>query len=375
MTLEADRFYMDLALKLAARAMGRTSPNPMVGCVVVKGGRIVGRGFHEKAGLPHAEINALAEAGEEARGADLYVTLEPCSHHGRTPPCAEAVIKAGVKRVVAAMADPNPEVSGRGLKLISDAGIETVTGVKGEEAALLNEAFRLSIVEKRPFVHLKLAATLDGKTATATGHSRWVTGKESREEVHRLRDRAGAILVGVGTALADDPLLTVRLPGKPERAIKRFILDGRLRIGEWLKMLSPEMARETAIFTALGSDPLKAERLRALGAEVHEIPTGEGVVLPLGKVLEKIYALGHMELLVEGGEGTARTFVDAGLVDRFHFFYSTRILGGSDAVGMVGGISPERMDMALRLKDVQTGRFGTDIYVTGLPSKPADKGE
>lgn len=369
MTPEADRFYMDLALQLAARAMGRTSPNPMVGCVVVKDGRIIGRGYHHAAGLPHAEVNALAEAGENARGADLYVTLEPCSHHGRTPPCAEAVVRSGIKRVVTAMTDPNPEVAGRGLKLLADAGMETVTGVRGEEAALLNEAFILSITEKRPFVHLKLAATLDGKTATATGHSKWITGEESREEVHRLRDRCGAILIGSGTALADDPLLTVRLPGRPERAIKRFVLAGRLRLGEGLKMLAPGASAHTAVFTAEGADPSKIGRLRALGAAVYEFPVGGDGLLPLGKVLEKIYSLGHMELLVEGGADTARTFTDAGLVDRFHFFYSTRILGGADAAGMVGGPSPSGMDMALKLKGVEVGRFGTDIYVTGVPDR------
>lgn len=368
MTAEADRFYMGLALELARRGVGRTSPNPAVGCVVARDGRVVGRGFHPAAGEPHAEVFALEEAGPEARGADLYVTLEPCAHHGRTPPCADRVLAAGIRRVVAAMEDPNPRVAGGGLRRLREAGVEVAVGVGQAEARRLNEGFCLSIRERRAFVHLKLAATLDGKIATRTGHSRWVTSPESRERGHRLRDACGAVLVGVGTAAADDPRLTVRLPGEPERRIRRVVLDPRLRCPENLAILAPGEARHTVLACAREIDGARTRLFEARGARVLALPR-RGACLDLEALLAALYAQGTMEVLVEGGSDTARSFLDAGLVDRVHLFLAPRLLGGRDAVPMVGGASPERMDEAWGLEELEVERVGPDLYLTGIPRR------
>ncbi|GAB4267116.1 MAG: bifunctional diaminohydroxyphosphoribosylaminopyrimidine deaminase/5-amino-6-(5-phosphoribosylamino)uracil reductase RibD [Deferrisomatales bacterium] len=364
MNREADRFYMGIALDLARKGLGRTSPNPAVGCVVARDGRIVGRGYHPQAGQPHAEVFALEEAGEQARGAELFVTLEPCAHQGRTGPCAERVVDSGVRRVVVATRDPNPQVAGRGLEILRRAGLEVEVGVREAEARRLNEAFFLSIRERRPFVHLKLAATLDGKTATGAGDSRWISSPESRRRVHALRDRCGAVIVGVGTAVADDPRLTVRLEGRPERRIPRFVLDPSLRAPPTLWMLSGEEAAFTT-------------RVCARGALSGRDP-GPGPVLPvdapegrldLAALLAHLYARGIMEVLVEGGSETARRFLDAGLVDRIHLFLSPRLLGGRDARPVLGGRSPERIDEARAVDELEVERVGPDLYLTGVPRK------
>ncbi len=367
MTPEADRFFMGLALELARKAAGRTSPNPMVGCVVAREGRVIGRGFHPAAGRPHAEVFALDEAGAGARGADLYVTLEPCAHHGRTPPCVDRVIGSGVRRVVAAMADPNPAVAGEGLERLQDAGIQVTVGVREAEARRMNEAFCLSIRERRAFVHLKLAATLDGRIATRTGHSQWITSEESRLRVHRLRDACGAIIVGVGTAVADDPRLTVRLPESPERRILRIALDPDLRIPNGLAMLQPEEASYTAIACSDGADPQRAGELEARGVRLLRLPTLDGR-LALDALLASLYAEGVMEVLVEGGGETARSFLDAGLADRVHLFLAPKLLGGRDAVSMLGGTSPAQMGEARALVDLEVERIGSDLYLTGIPA-------
>lgn len=367
-TAEADRFYMDLALELARTAAGHTSPNPMVGCVVARDGKVIGRGFHPRAGEPHAEVFALNEAGQGARGADLYVTLEPCSHHGRTPPCADRVIEAGVRRVVAATEDPNPRVSGRGVRRLREAGVEVLVGVRQTEAQRLNEAFNLSIRRERAFVHLKLAATLDGRIATRTGDSRWISCEESRLRVHRLRDRCQAVVVGVGTAVADNPRLTARLPGQPERRPLRVVIDPRLRLPDSLSLLSPGEADSTLIACGPGPDPGRAKELRERGVEVLPLPLSGGR-LDLGELLRVLYARGMMEVLVEGGGETARTFLDAGLVDRMHVFLSPRILGGADSLPMVGGSGPDSIDEAWGLGDVEVERVGPDLYITGVPGR------
>jgi len=363
-TEAADRFYMEVALALAREGLGRTSPNPAVGCVVVRDGRIVGRGFHPRAGEPHAEVFALEQAGPAARGAHLYVTLEPCSHHGRTPPCADRIVAAGVRRVVAAMADPNPAVAGRGLARLRRAGLEVRVGVAEAEARRLNEAFCLSVVQRRAFVHLKLAATLDGKTATASGDSRWITSAQSRERVHRLRDRCGVVLVGVGTAEADNPRLSVRLPGRPERRCLRVVLDPRARIPMGLSMLEPAEAPFTLVVCGPRAEPSRQRALEARGARVLEVWEEAGG-LDLGGLLTRLYDMGHMEVLVEGGAETARRFLDAGLVDRLHLFYAPKLLGGRDAVPMVGGPSPDHIAQAREVAELEIERIGPDLYVTG----------
>jgi diaminohydroxyphosphoribosylaminopyrimidine deaminase/5-amino-6-(5-phosphoribosylamino)uracil reductase len=364
-----DRSYMCLALELAARGAGRTHPNPMVGCVIVKEGCIVGRGYHKAAGLAHAEVVALDEAGENARGATLYVTLEPCSHHGRTPPCADAVIAAGVSRVVVATKDPNPLVAGRGLAKIERAGIATLVGVERERALRLNEAFMLGVVKERAFVHLKLAATLDGKIATATGDSKWVTSPESRAKVHRLRDQVSAVLVGVQTAQDDDPRLTVRLPGKAERQLLRVVLDPALRISDTLWMLAPENAANTLLVCTREAHADRVARLEELGAKVLRAPPSACGGLDVEFVLRELYRLGHLEVLLEGGGRAARSFLDAGMVDRVHLYYAPKLLGGSDALSMVGGASPGKMSSAFDLDELEVSRVGPDIYVTGVISR------
>lgn len=364
MTAEADRFYMALALDLARQGLGRTSPNPAVGCVVTRDGQILGRGYHAAAGKPHAEVVALREAGSRAAGSDLYVSLEPCAHHGRTPPCAELVARSGVRRVVAATRDPNPRVAGQGIEILRTAGIRVDVGVLEAEAARMNEAFFLSIRDKRPYVHLKLAATLDGKIATRTGDSRWISSEQSRRRVHELRDRCGAVVVGVSTAAQDNPRLTVRLPGRPERCILRFVLDPVLRIPSELHLLSREEAAHTVLVCSDRASPERIAALQGKGAAVLCVSEVSGR-LDLGPVLEDVYRRGRMELLVEGGSETARAFLDAGFVDRIHIFLSPRILGGRDAVPLVGGVSPERIEEALRLAEVEVDQVGPDVYVTG----------
>jgi diaminohydroxyphosphoribosylaminopyrimidine deaminase/5-amino-6-(5-phosphoribosylamino)uracil reductase len=338
----------------------------MVGCVVARDGRIVGRGFHPSPGQPHAEIHALRAAGEKARGADVYVTLEPCCHHGRTPPCVEALLAAKPRRVVVAIEDPNPQVSGGGIRTLREAGIAVDVGVLAGEALRLNEAFALSVVARRSFVHLKLAATLDGRIATREGDSRWITSPGSRERVHELRDRCGAVLVGVGTVLADDPRLTVRLPGREERPITRVVLDPALRAPAGCRMLAPEAAAHTVLACSERAEAERGDRYRGLGCEVLPLPGRRGQ-LDLARLLVELYRRGRMELLVEGGGETARRFLDAGLVDRVHLFYAPKLLGGSDAVGMLGGASPERISDALELGDLEVERVGPDLYVTGRP--------
>ena len=368
MSAEADRFYMGLALELARRGVGRTSPNPAVGCVVVREGRVIGRGFHPAAGQPHAEIFALQEAGEAARGADLFVTLEPCAHRGRTPPCTDRLIEAGLRRVVAAMEDPNPAVAGRGLARLREAGVAVAVGVEETQARRLNEAFALSIRERRAFVHLKLAATLDGRIATRSGDSRWVSCEESRRRVHGLRDACGAVVVGVGTAVADDPLLTVRVADRPERHILRGILDPDLRAPPSLRLFARPGSDHTVVACSSGAAPAAARALGETGARILRLPTAGGL-LDLATLLSTVYEWGVMEVLVEGGAQTARSFLDAGLVDRFHLFLAPRLLGGTDAVPVLGGGSPERMEEAVALHEMEIERVGTDLYVTGVPHR------
>jgi diaminohydroxyphosphoribosylaminopyrimidine deaminase/5-amino-6-(5-phosphoribosylamino)uracil reductase len=266
------------------------------------------------------------------------------------------------------MTDPNPRVSGAGLQKLRDSGIEVTAGLREPEARRMNEAFCLSIQARRAFVHVKLAATLDGRIATRTGHSRWITSEASRLRVHRLRDACGAIIVGARTAAADDPKLTVRLPGKPERRIRRVVLDPLLRTPTSLAMLRPDEAPYTVIACSAEPDAERADRLEGCGVSVLRLPTADGR-LDLGALLARLYAEGTMEVLVEGGGETARGFLEAGLADRVHLFLAPKLLGGRDAIPMLGGTSPDRMEEALTLADLEVERVGPDLYVTGLPAR------
>ncbi|MBP2644812.1 MAG: ribD [Firmicutes bacterium] len=359
--MDQDYEYMQVALTLARRATGRTSPNPMVGAVLVKDGQIVGQGYHRKAGTPHAEVHALAEAGQNAAGATLYVTLEPCSHYGRTGPCAKAVIEAGIKRVVVAMTDPNPLVAGRGLVLLREAGLEVVEGIMAEEAARLNEVFIKWVSTGLPFGVLKTATTLDGKIATQSGHSKWITGENARQGVHELRDTYDAILVGIGTVLADNPALTTRLPqgGKnPTRVIVDSFARTPLNAQVMCDGLAPTLI---AVTEQAPRDNIAA--LQAKGAEVLVVPQKENRVD--ARALFRI--LGERAItsvMIEGGAEINASVLNANLVDKVYTYIAPKIIGGKGAPGSVGGMGPERIEEAVLLEDMSVTACGEDILVT-----------
>jgi diaminohydroxyphosphoribosylaminopyrimidine deaminase/5-amino-6-(5-phosphoribosylamino)uracil reductase len=359
---DPDQRHMKRAIALARKGLGRTSPNPVVGCVIVSHGQVVGEGWHRKAGTPHAEIHALAEAGPRARGADVYVTLEPCSHHGRTPPCADALVAAGVGRVVAGMTDPNPKVMGQGLARLQVAGIPVVTGLLEPECRRLNEPFIKHVTTGLPFVICKTAMTLDGRIATASGDSRWITGERSRRYVHRLRDRFDAIMVGVGTVLADDPLLTCRLPGGRDPI--RVVVDSRLRTPPSAQLLAPDSAAATLIATLPGNDAARCA-LDEAGAEIITCSQGSGFV-DLHELLRKLGARGVQSVLLEGGGTLAGAFLRQGLIDRLLFFLAPKLVGG-DGPGPFAGAGVDRMAEANGLTISRVVRFGEDILVEAYP--------
>jgi diaminohydroxyphosphoribosylaminopyrimidine deaminase/5-amino-6-(5-phosphoribosylamino)uracil reductase len=357
-------FFMRLALREAAKGLGRTSPNPAVGAVLVKGGRVVARGHHSRAGGPHAEVVAIRAAGARARGADLYTTLEPCDHYGRTPPCSIAVLEAGVRRVFVGSADPNPLVNGKGIARLRAAGVEVVPDVLRAECDALNAHWFKYIRERRPYVTLKAAVTLDGRIATRTGDARWVTGEAARRWVHRLRDRVDAVLVGAGTARADDPLLTTRLPGGRGRDAVRVVLDTDLSLPARLALLNPRSQAPTVVAHASA----RTRRVRP-GVELLRCRRGKGGV-DLRDLLEKLAARGVTHLLVEGGARVHARFLAEGLVDRVAVFVAPKLLG-SDGVPLLAVGGPARMADALRLDEVQVEKVGEDVLVLGRPVRPA----
>ena len=358
-----DENYMRMALRLAERARGRTSPNPMVGAVVVKGGRVISRGYHRRAGEPHAEAIALKKAGGAAKGATLYVTLEPCSHtNKRTPPCSPIVIKSGVKRVVIAMIDPNPQVSGGGVKALRSAGIGVVTGVLEAEARKLNEAFVKHVTTGMPFVTLKIAQTLDGKIATASGESKWITGKEAREEGHRLRDAHDAILVGINTVLKDDPALTCRIPGGRDPI--RVIVDTRLRTPLGAKVIAQKSSAKTYIATLPGPPKEKFSKLLAAGAEIL-IARGTRGHIDLRPLMKMLVRFGVTSVLIEGGAEVNASALRSGIVDKVVMFIAPAIMAGRDSLCSIGGISPKKLGHAIRLADVTSRFVGQDLMVEG----------
>ena len=354
--------FMRRALELAQMAEGDTSPNPMVGAVIVDGdGNIVGEGYHHKAGQPHAEINTLAAAGDKAKGATVYVTLEPCSHYGRTGPCCEALIKAGVKRVVSAVTDPNPLVAGRGLNRLREAGIEVTEHVCEDEAKKLNEKFFFWITHKRPFVSLKYAMTLDGRLAAAGGDSKWITGTEARTYAHYLRKTHDAVLVGKNTVLQDDCELTTRMvEGKNPI---RIVLDSKATIPLNAKILNGEAKTIVAVSEAVPQDKLD-ELQKLTTVEVLKLPQRNGH-LDLQALLEKLAAMEITSVLLEGGSEVHGAFNDAGLAERVYAFIAPKIIGGKNAIGPVGGIGSTDMGKALKLHGVEYKQLGADFLITG----------
>jgi len=354
---------MRMALELAAEGRGFTSPNPMVGAVIVKDGEVVGRGWHEFAGGPHAEVNAIAEAGEQARGATLYVTLEPCNHYGRTPPCTTAVLAAGISRVVTAMDDPNPKVTGGGNACLRENGVEVVTGILEPEARRLNAFFLKHVRTGRPYVILKCAATLDGKIATQSGDSRWVTGEAARAYVHELRHAVDGIMVGVNTIRADDPRLTTRREHGRSRDPVRIILDTRLTIPEDAKVLQGESVSGTLIVSGQLSDNAQRQRLIDRGIRILDIPAKEDRI-DLDALMDHLGGMGITSLLVEGGGQLSAGVLRAGVVDRICFFYAPKILGG-DGISLCSGPGPEKMADAIRVANMDVRRFGDDFLIEG----------
>jgi diaminohydroxyphosphoribosylaminopyrimidine deaminase/5-amino-6-(5-phosphoribosylamino)uracil reductase len=359
----ADEKYMRMALRLAEKARGRTSPNPMVGAVVVKDGKIISRGWHRKAGEPHAEAIALKKAGAAAEGATLYVTLEPCSHTGkRTPPCSPLVIQSGITRVVVAMIDPNPKVSRGGVKTLSAAGIDVITGVVEAEARKLNEAYIKHITTGMPFVTLKIAQTLDGKIATSSGESKWITGEKAREEAHRLRDINDAILVGINTVLKDNPSLTTRIPGG--RDPLRVIVDSTLRIPLNAKVLTQKSPVKTIVATVAGAPKNKIVKLQKAGVEVLVVKSAQGRV-ELRDLMKKLGKRDIMSVLVEGGAEINFSALKSGIVDKAVLFIAPTLMMGKDALCSIGGASPVKLNQALRLSEVTSRFVGQDLMIEG----------
>ena len=356
---------MRLALAQARRARGRTSPNPLVGAVLAKDGQIIACGYHQKAGTPHAEINALTQAGAQAAGATLYLTLEPCSHHGRTPPCCEAVAASGVVRVVAGMTDPNPLVAGRGLRYLAERGIEATVGVLEKECRELNLSFCRWITSGLPWVILKAGLSLDGRIAVKSGRPGWITGEASRRRVHRLRDEVDAILVGIGTALADDPALTTRLPGRGHRDPLRVVLDRELRLPVAARMLNQESTASTLVFCGPGADPARREALERAGALIAGVGLGADGQLDLPAVLAELGRRQVTSLLVEGGSRVLTSFWRQGLAQQVMLFYGPLFLGG-DGLPFIGPLGLGGVERARRLREVRCRRIDDDVLIEGL---------
>jgi diaminohydroxyphosphoribosylaminopyrimidine deaminase / 5-amino-6-(5-phosphoribosylamino)uracil reductase len=367
-----DQTYMKLALEQAALGRGYTSPNPMVGAVVVKEGTIVGQGYHQRVGGAHAEVNALEAAGEAARGATLYVTLEPCNHTGRTPPCTRRVVAAGIRRVVVAMLDPNPDVTGGGCQLLKANGLEVATGVCEAEARVLNEVFIKYVRTKRPFVLLKCALTLDGQLATRTGDSKWVTGPEARAVVHELRHTLDAIMVGRRTIDADNPSLTTRREQGEGRVSgrdpARVVLDSRLSIDPEARILRLDSDAATYLIHGPAVDAGRRAVFKDRGARLIEVPAGTGG-LDLEAAMDVLGDAGITSILLEGGGHLIASALQAKLVDKVNLFYAPKLLGGNDGVPMCTGPGPEKMADALTLSRVRVATFGPDMMVEGyLPT-------
>ncbi len=362
-----DRKFMRQALSLARKGIGRTSPNPPVGCVLVRSGRVVGRGFHVYDLRDHAEARAIAEAGMGAKGATAYVTLEPCSHYGRTPPCAELLIRSGVRRVVIPMIDPNPKVAGAGVSLLRSAGVSVEVGILAEEACRVIEPFACHALHGRPLVVSKVGMSLDGRIATSSGESRWITSPEGRGFGQDLRLELDAILVGSGTVLADDPELTYRGRAPKARPLLRVILDGRLRISPSARILRSGPSGSSLVFCRKDPPHRKRRALEAAGAEV--IPVSAGAAgLDLHRVLEKLAGMGILGVLVEGGSSVHWSFAAAELVDKFYFLIAPIIIGGKHAVPSIGGAGYRSLSSLPRYRFLSRFMAGSDLVLETYPS-------
>jgi diaminohydroxyphosphoribosylaminopyrimidine deaminase/5-amino-6-(5-phosphoribosylamino)uracil reductase len=356
-------YFMRMALNLAKKGQGYTSPNPMVGAVIVKDGEVVGRGYHQAAGQAHAEVNAIADAGTKSQGASLYVNLEPCNHTGRTPPCTRKILQAGIRRVIVAMADPHTKAGG-GAVFLRQHGIDVLMGVCEKQAAILNEAFVKYVNTGRPFVILKCAATLDGRIATRTGDSRWVTGEKARRFVHRLRHAVDAIMVGIGTIRADNPSLTTRLYSKKGADPVRIILDTHLSISPEAGVLTLDSDAETILITGKGAAKAKKKRIQQKRVRVIEQPVKEGRI-DLQSLMARLGSEGITSLLVEGGSRVLAAALSSGIVDKALFFYAPKILGGDDGIPICRGPGPVLMKDSIQLENIRVQRFAEDVLIEG----------
>src|SRR5437588_7597370 len=361
-----ERAMMTRALDLAARGIANVSPGPLVGCVIANShGQIVGEGFYVYEKVKHAETIALEQAGEKARGSTAYVSLEPHAHHGRTAACTDALIAAGIRRVVAPIEDPNPKVSGRGFAHLSAAGIEVSSGLMSREAEILNEKYLQFMRVGRPFVHLKLAVSLDGKVATRTGDSRWITGAEARARVHELRHESDAIMVGGGTVRADDPLLTDRSGRERRRPLVRVIMDQCLRTSLESQVVRTLNQAPVIIFASRETDAAVAAALQARGVEVLQ----RTAPADLATAFTELGGRSLQSVLVEGGAVLAGLLLDAGLVDKVTFFIAPLIVGGNEAPSAIAGTGAELIANAIQLTDVAVRQHGRDVEITGYPRK------
>lgn len=363
-----DRYFMKMALALAEKGRGFTSPNPMVGAVVVKDGKVVGKGWHAKAGQAHAEVNAIDDAGQAAIGATLYVTLEPCNHTGRTPPCTKKIIQAGIARTVIAMTDPNPDVTGGGIDCLRKAGIQVTCDVCEKQARKLNEIFIKFSRTKLPFVILKTASTLDGQIATRTGDSKWVTGESARLFVHRIRHEVDAIMVGIGTIRTDDPSLTTRLPDRKGKDPIRIVLDTRLSIPENARLLTLDSEADTIVVCGKSALDHKKKALMKKGVKIIQADEKDQKI-DLHSLMPVLGQMGITSLLVEGGSRIIHSALAADIIDKVFLFYAPKILGGNDGFSLCTGKGPEKMNQAVQIKDMNVRWFENDIMIEGYLGK------
>ena len=367
--VDLDRRYMTLALRLAAKGRGSTRPNPMVGAVVVAKEGVVGQGYHRRAGGPHAEVLALQQAGKKAKGATLYVTLEPCSHlNKRTPPCVPLIARSRLRRIVVAMADPNLQVSGRGIRRLRQLGLRVDVGCREEEARRLNQVYCHWIRTGRPFVTLKAGITLDGQLATASGESRWITGEPARRDAHRLRSQVDAVLVGIGTVLRDNPSLTARLSDQPKRLASRqpvrIVADSHLRIPLTAQLVAYDRHAHTVVATTTAASPKRIAQLRRRGIDVLVLPDSKDRVSLLA-LCTQLGRLGMSHVLIEGGSTLNASILRSGLVNRIVLYVAPQLLGGQDAKGLIGGVSPKHLTESLALKTVTIRKLGRDMVICG----------
>ncbi|WP_370839512.1 bifunctional diaminohydroxyphosphoribosylaminopyrimidine deaminase/5-amino-6-(5-phosphoribosylamino)uracil reductase RibD [Megamonas funiformis] len=364
--LSYDEKYMRLAMQLAGNAIGRTSPNPLVGAVIVKDNRVVGCGWHRKAGTPHAEVHALNQAGELAQGADVYVTLEPCAHYGKTPPCAKALVEAKVKNVYGGLLDVNPKVAGKGFKILEDAGIHVEYGFLQDELRKQNEVFFKWIEHKKPFIVLKAAMTLDGKIATATGQSKWITNETSRAYGYKLRDIYDGIMVGINTVIEDNPMLTARVDGGKNPI--RIVVDSSLRIDINANVVQDKSAK-TIVATTDKADKDKILKLQAQDVDVIVVDKDKNDKVDIEKLLDILGQQNICSILVEGGATLSGSFVAKKLVDKVYFFIAPKIIGGKEAKTPVAGTGILNLQEALALKDIQIEKLEEDVLIIGRVDK------